>query len=199
MLAAIIGLIGVVIGVVGTLFVSVLTTKATERQSREARREERQDRARELAATAYVSAVEAVAWLSSMHVEDSVDPQFMPEYEPKTVRAIDALHSARRDLTQVSALGGSRALAEVVPDVVIALGTLGDSWEQAQHYRRWQVSGRKSLINADEAFDREYKRMDAARERLCGRKTDLPSRETDEGLVLDGSLLGRLRAATAAT
>lgn len=192
------GLVGVVVGVLGTLGAGSLATRASERQGRAIRQQERQDRVRELAALAYVSAVDAVQWLSSMHVEDSVDPQFSAEYEPKTQRALASLAEARQAMTQVFALGGTSDLASVAAETVVALTTLGDSWERAQDYQRRIVAGSKGKGSFEQRrFSEEFARLNDARERLCGTSAQLPWREIDAGLVQDGSLLSRLRSVTA--
>lgn len=192
------GLIGVAVGVLGTLGTTWMVTAGTTRQNKEAQRQVRQDKVRELAATAYVDAVDAVQWLSSMHVEDSVDPDFAAEYGPKTQRAVTSLAAAQKSLTQVVALGGSADLATVASDTVTALGMLGDSWERCQEYRRRVVAaaGKPSPMT-ERRFDEEYARLNSAREALCGTAAALPWREIDEGVVKEGSLLSRLRSATA--
>ena len=74
-----------------------------------------------------------------------------------------------------------------------SLNILADAWSQTQKYRRQLIAGDKSW---EKAFDQHYNRLNAARERLCGIAADLPSREIDQGQVLEGSLLHRLRTAT---
>ncbi|MGI8947915.1 MAG: hypothetical protein ACR2FV_08075 [Ornithinimicrobium sp.] len=191
--AAWLGLAGVIVGVAGTLLVTWINARAAAAQARQARQERRMDDVRQLAVEGYLAAVEAVGWLSTMHVEDSVDPQFAAEYSPKTDAAIAKLEEARRALGRVAGLGGSKELAEVAQETFSALIVLADAWRRAQEYRRRFLPGSKF---EKAAFDREYARLDLARERICGFAGELPSKEIDQGQVLEGSLLYRLRQAT---
>jgi hypothetical protein len=194
--AAWLGLAGVIVGVAGTLAVTWMTTRTATQQAREARQAARFDSIRERAVEGYLAAVEAVGWLSSMHVEDSVDPRFEPEYGPKTALALEKLEDARSALGRVAGLGGSAVLTEVAQETFSALSVLGDAWQQAQHYRRSIVAGGGDFSR--KSFDHQYKRLDLVRERLCGMAAELPYKELDQGRVLAGSLLYRLRQATSA-
>ena len=109
MAPALLGLAGVVIGVAGTLLVTWINTRAATEQARQARQDKRLDDVRERAVEGYLAAVEAVAWLSTMHVEDSVDPHFEADYGPKTDAAMTKLEEARHALGRVAALGGTKS------------------------------------------------------------------------------------------
>lgn len=202
--AAWIGLVGVAVGVVGTLLTTWMTNSANARQAKEVRRYEREQWVRELAADACVAAVDAVQWLSTMHVEDSVDPEFALEYEPKTEHAIGRLEQAREAMARVAALGGSEDLVQVAGDTVVALNVLGDAWARTRDYRRRQVQAEEGGTQASDPFatkrfNEEYARLGAARKALCGSAGALPWREIDQGNVLEGSLLYRLRQVTSST
>ena len=196
-----VGLIGVAVGTIGGLAGSWLMTVANASQARETRREDREQRAREMAAEAYVAAIEAVQWMSATHVEDSVDPQFEAEFRPKTERAVDHLRRAREAVTRVSALGGSAELVAVARETAVSLNVLDDAWHSAQKCRIKIVSMQgKTGPFADHykrRFDEEFARLLAVRKALCGfGDTMLPQEEIDQGGVLPGSLLFRLRDAT---
>jgi hypothetical protein len=130
-----------------------------------------------------------------MHVEDSVDPQFAAEYVPKTDAAMSKLEEARQALGRVAGLGGSKELAEVAQETFSALNVLADAWLQTQKYQRRLAAGQTRW---KKTFDQHYARLNSARQQLCGIEAGLPSREIDQGQVLEGSLLYRLRKATSA-
>lgn len=196
-----IGLIGVVIGATGTLIAARMTTASAERVSREGRREEREYTVRNLAAEGYVYAVDAIQWLSTMHVEDSVDPKVAETYVPKTAEAVNKLREARQALMKAAALGGSGDLSRVTSETAVTLNMLDDAWHSTQHYcvelRKDQSSARMRAISK-RLFDRSYQRLISARKALCGFEGDLSYREIDQGNVLPDSLLYRLREASAA-
>lgn len=80
---AIAGLGGVIIGAIATIVTTRMTADANAKLARETREAERRDQISELVAEGYVAAVEAVQWLRPSTVEDSVDPKFEPELEPR--------------------------------------------------------------------------------------------------------------------
>jgi len=197
-----IGLAGVALGVIGTLVTTWMTTTANGRHAKEARREEHEHKVRELAAEAYVAAIEAVQWLSIMHVEDSIDPQFADEYLPKTEHAVARLRDARAAMTRVTALGGGGEVSKVAGDIAVALNVLDDAWHSAQDYRRRILAHKGPSTKSSEVtkrlFDREYERLQSSRKALSGFDGgDLPYKEIDQGNVLEGSLLSQLRQITA--
>lgn len=196
------GLVGVGVGVVGTLAATLLTSRSSEKLAAQARSAQRGDAVRELAAEAYVAAVEAIQWLSSMHVEDAADPKFAEEYVPRTATAMASLQTARQAITKAVALGGGESLSRITSETSDALTVLADSWEAAKaaRVRILAASPGKMLTFHKSQFNRENGRLQASRLALVGFDgNDLPRDEIDQGSVLPGSLLFRLREATAAT
>lgn len=201
MAAALIGLTGVIIGLVGTLLVARLTSAAAAQVATAAHLEERLRTVRELAADAHVDAVEAVAWLSTMHVEDSVDPKFADPYRPNTARAVDQLRSARRGLNKAAALSGGKELADLAAETARLLGVLDQDWHGYQDYRRRIVQQDRSAPTAwhQDMFARHYEGLREARLQLTGfSEHTLPREEARQGSVMEGSVLYRLRQAIAA-
>jgi hypothetical protein len=167
----------------------------------QARSAQRADAVRELAAEAYVAAVEAVQWLSSIHVEDAADPKFAEEYLPRTATAMASLQQARKAIAKAVALGGGETMSRITSETSDALTVLADSWEAARAARAriLTTSPGKILTFYKSQFDREWGRLEASRLALVGFDgDDLPRDEIDQGSVLPGTLLFRLREATAA-
>jgi hypothetical protein len=84
--------------------------------------------------------IEAVQWLSTMHVEDSVDPEFAAEYAPKTEHAIGRLRHAREALTRITALTGNDQVSSAASDAAVALNVLDDAWHGAQKHQRRPIA-----------------------------------------------------------
>ncbi len=200
--AALIGLAGVIVGLVGSLLVARLTAEASARVATAAHLEERLRTVRELAVDAHVDAVEAIAWLSAMHVEDSVDPKFADPYEPNTARAVDQLRSARRGLNKAAALSGGKELADLAAETARLLGVLDQDWHGCQEYRRRIVQQDRSAPATwhKDMFTRHYEGLLEARLRLTGfPEHTLPREEVRQGGVAEDSVLYRLRQAIAAS
>ena len=190
---------GVLLGSAATLAATWMTLRSARAQARDARRHDREDKVRTLAAEAYPAAIDAIQWLSTMHVEDSVDPQFAGEYLPKTEHAVARARRARELLSQVAALGGAPAFGQVALDTVVALESLDHAWHQAQDARRGLVSAKSERMDAfyDSQFEKEHERLSSARTRLCGFADHVLTRdEIDAGSVRAGSLLHQLREMT---
>jgi hypothetical protein len=188
------GVVGAGVGVAGVVIGTWITTRNSTSQAREERQAKRVDAVRELAVDGYIAAVEAVSWISTMHVEDYADPDFADEYVPKTAAAMAKLAEARQALNRVAALGANRELSEVGQETSLALAALADAWDNCANFRRKILAGQKSMWEM--SFDKHYERLNDIRKRLCGISADLPHQELDKGQVLEGSLLHALRAAT---
>jgi hypothetical protein len=199
--SALIGLAGVLVGVAGSVWVTRLASATAAQAATAARREERLRTVRELAAEAYVDAVEAVAWLSTMHVEDSVDPKFADPYRPNTDRAVDQLRSARRALNKTAALSADDGLADLASEAARLLGVLDQDWHGCADARVRILQQDRSAPAAwhHEMFDRHYEGLKDARLRLTGfPEHTLPRDEVRQGSVMRGSVLHSLRQAIAA-
>lgn len=194
---ALLALAGVLIGTASTLLVTSLTLNSNERIAKQARLASRSDRARELIAEGYANAVDALQWLTPMHVEDSVDPQFAEEYVPRTEEAIAKLRTARESVLKVAALGATSRLSGLAHEVAVAMNTVDDAWHGCQAARRSIVAGAGSESWKEfqhRHFDQDYSRLEAARKALTGFDgSRLPRDEIDAGTVLPESLLHRLR------
>jgi hypothetical protein len=202
--AGIATLFGVALGTGGTLLATRMSLQASSQQAADARREGRQAQVRELAADAYAASVEAIQWIGTHNVEDSVSPRFEAEYAPKTARALERLRYARELMGKVAALGGGQEFSKLTVDVVVALQTLDHSWHETQEYRRRLDSDKAANTSTGKLhdlyrrmFDENWNRLLSSRERLCGFDgSDLTREEIDAGSVREGSLLYRLRDMT---
>lgn len=187
-------IIGALIGALATMVAARRTAESNAKIAREDRERERKDRISELIAEGYVAALEAIQWLSTLHVEDSVDPQFEAEYGPKTERAVTKLRAARQSILKAAALGGDPPVPELAAETAVVLNTLDHAWHDCQDYRQEILAGKKSVYGG--LFDKAYERLKDARERLTGFPGDTSYRkQIDEGTVTEGSLLYRLREA----
>jgi hypothetical protein len=196
---ALIGFAGVSLGIIGTLVVANLTARSAERLAERSRTEQRLQSVRQLAADAYVSAIEATAWLSAIHVEDSVDPQFAGSYGPKTARAVSSLRLAQKSMNKAAALGGSLPLVEIAIETARVLAVLDDAWHSGQEYRLKLVASRtEGKAFYKKIFMVEYERLIQSRKALTGFDDKLqPRDEVDKGGLMPGSLLHQLREAIA--
>lgn len=200
--AAVARLVGAGIGALATLGASLSTERSRARSERESRQASDQRIVRDLCAGAYVDAAEAVLWLSTTFVEDSIDPQFAEELGPPTARALERARGAREALGKASALGTSPA-SVLSGRAAVALGALVDAWCDAQSYKR-KLTAKPLAGNSkkmEEFYNRQFydafARLLAARQRLSGFDgTELDRDAIAEGGARPGSLLELLRLAT---
>jgi hypothetical protein len=199
---AVIGLAGVVLGVVSSLFIARLSARSTQRLAERARTEERIQATRHLAADAYVAAVDSIAWLSTTHVEDSVDPQFSESYASKTERAVVSLRTAKQAMNKAAALGVDASLTDIATEAARLLDVLDDAWHGAQEYRLKMITTPSGKTGGfyERIFGIEYSRLGQARLALKGFDDGvIPRDEIDRGRILPGSLLHQLRNAIGLT
>lgn len=196
-----------VLGIVGAIVSVWLGGQMSRNQAREQTAEARDARVRELAVDGYAAAVESTRWLSILHVEDSVNPRFVQEYQPKTDAAVPRLRYAATQFIQVSALSHGPELSDAAGQAAMALALLDEAWHDAQEYRRrldesdggTRPLSPKMLEFSKHQFDKNHQLLATARERLTGFDgSDLPELELEGGGIREGSLLHRIRTLTSA-
>lgn len=215
------GLAGVVVGSATSFAATWVNTRAGAKNARNERLAARAQQVRENLGSAFLDSTEALQWLSNQHVEDSVSPHFADSYRPRTEAALVKLRTARRTFGLVATQGISLELSELCMQVSVTLNTLDDAWHQCQEYASKLADAREKekalaeqaqlqATQAGEApsgkkprtfaetykrmFDTSYDRLLKSREALTG--LDGGARyheEVDQGVVLSGSLLHRVR------